>query len=277
MGLRINTNVSALQATSSMKKNARATESMFSKLASGQRISKAADDAAGLAISEKLKGHIRSFQQADRNVNDGISMVQVAEGALGEMGNILVRLRELGIQAASDTIGNNERGYIDVEYQSLKEELERISNITDFNGTKLLNGEGGKIEIQAGIHNNPQEDRITYEAEKVDVTLGSLGIESLSADTKSDAQDSLSYIDGAISKLNSNRSELGAIQNRLTVSTNNLQTSIENMSAANSRIRDLDYAEATAENAKQQILNQATVSVLGQANVNKHSALKLLG
>lgn len=276
MGFRINTNVASLGAQKNLVKNNRSRESNYSKLASGQRITKSADDAAGLAISEKLNGHIRSMKQADRNANDGISMVQVAEGAFGEIGNMLNRLRELAIQSSSDTIGDQERGYVDMEYQNLKQEIDRIAQSTDFNGHKLMNGTGSKFDFQIGIHNDAQLDRITYDAERTDATLSSLGIEGINAASKNDAQDSLASIDSAIGIVNENRAELGALQNRLTVVSNTIQTSSENLSAAYSRIRDLDYAEGTAENAKLSIINSAATSVLAQTNTNGQNALRLL-
>ncbi len=276
MGFRINTNVASLGAQKNLVRNARSREDNYSKLASGQRITKSADDAAGLAISEKLMGHIRSMRQADRNANDGISMVQVAEGAFGEIGNMLNRLRELAIQSSSDTIGDDERGYVDMEYQNLKEEIDRIAQSTDFNGHKLMNGQGGQLDFQIGIHNDATLDRLTYDAERTDATIGALGIDGISALTKGDAQDSLEKLDAAIGFVNENRAELGALQNRLTVVSNGIQTSDENLSAAYSRIRDLDYAQGTAENAKLSIVNSAATSVLAQANTNGQNALRLL-
>src|SRR5690606_17920926 len=167
MGFRINTNVSSLAAQRSLSINNRESESNLSKLASGSRITKAADDAAGLAISEKLKANIRSMKQADRNANDGISMIQTAEGGLNEVSSILTRMRELAIQTASDTVGDTERNMTNMEYQNLKQELERISQVTEFNGMKLLNGEGQKYEFQVGVNNDEFQDRIGYDSQMV--------------------------------------------------------------------------------------------------------------
>lgn len=277
MGFRINTNTASLSAQKALKKTTSKEQNLTTQLATGQRINKSADDAAGLAISEKLKANIRSSQQANRNANDGISMIQVAEGALDEQGNILTRLRELAIQSASDTVGDTERGFTDMEYQQLKNELERISQTTSFNGTKLLNGEGGKLDFQIGAGNDDFQDRITYDAGKINSGLGALGIDGLSVDSKEGAQGSLEAVDSAIDSIAGQRAELGAMQNRLTATSTNLETSIENMSAANSRIRDVDFASATAENASNNILKQAGTSVLSQANSLPNAAMRLIG
>lgn len=277
MGLRINTNVASLQAQTSLNKVGKDSQDSFSKLSSGSRITKAADDAAGLAISEKMKAEIRSTQQANRNANDGISMVQVAEGGLNEASNILTRLRELSIQSASDTVGDVERGMANMEYQQLKSEMDRISKVTEYNGTKLLDGTGEKKDFQIGTKNDDFNDRISFEPAQLDSGLGSMGIEGIEVSSKEGARDSLSSIDSAIEKVSGQRAVLGAIQNRLTSTSNNLQVNAENMSAANSRIRDVDYAEETAKQARNQILTAAGTSVLSQANVSGQSALKLIG
>lgn len=277
MGFRINTNVASLQAQNSLSKVNKETQESFSKLSSGSRINKAADDAAGLAISEKLKSNIRSAQQAGRNANDGISMVQVAEGGLNETSNILTRMRELAVQSASDTVGESERGMTDLEYQQLKSEMDRISQVTEFNGTKLLSGVGDKLEFQIGTGNDSFKDRIGFDPSELNAGIDSLGVESLSVGSKAGAQESLSSLDAAIEKVSGQRAVLGALQNRLTSTTNNLDTSIENMSAANSRIRDVDYASETAKQARNQIIGSAGTSVLAQANMSGQSALKLIG
>ncbi len=277
MGFRINTNVSSIAAQRSLSVNGRESESNLSKLSSGSRITKAADDAAGLAISEKMKGNIRSLKQADRNANDGISMVQTAEGGLNETSSILTRMRELAIQTSSDTVGDVERGMSNMEYQNLKMELERISQVTEFNGKKLLNGEADKFDFQIGANNDDFQDRISFDAGQVNSRTDSLGIAELDVSTKSGSQQSLSSIDSAIEKVSGFRAFLGGIQNRLVSTSNNLQVNVENLSAANSRIRDVDYAEATATKAKNDILNAAGTSVLAQANMTGQSALKLIG
>ncbi len=277
MGFRINTNISSIAAQRSLSVNNREAEGNLAKLSSGSRITKASDDAAGLAISEKLKANIRSLKQADRNANDGISMVQTAEGGLNEVSSILTRMRELAVQTASDTVGDPEREMTNMEYQNLKLELERIAQVTQFNGKKLLNGEGETYEFQVGANNDAFQDRISYNADMVNAKLDGLGISELDVSTKSGSQDSLSAVDVAIEKVSGFRSFLGAIQNRLVSTSNNLQVTSENLSAANSRIRDVDYAEATALKAKNDILGAAGTSVLAQANMNGQNALKLIG
>lgn len=276
MGFRINTNVPSLSAQRSLGQTSKAQESSFAKLSSGSRITKSADDAAGMAISEKLKAEIRSIRQADRNANDGISMVQVAEGGLNETQNILTRLRELAIQSASDTVSDVERGFTNMEYQNLVQEMDRISKVTEFNGIKLLNGEGGKLDFQIGSKGD-ENSVISYEASQVNATIGDLGVEGLEVSTKDGAQSSLANVDAAIEKVSGQRAFLGALQNRLVSTSNSLQVTQENLSAANSRIRDVDYAEETAKQATNQILQAAGTSVLAQANMNGQQALKLIG
>ncbi len=277
MGMRINTNVTSIAAQRTLGNTNQSQASTLGKLSSGTRIVRASDDAAGLAISEKLKAHIRGTQQAERNANDGISMIQIAEGGLNEVSNILVRLRELSVQAASDTIGDTERKFTDLEYQNLISEVERIAQVTDFNGMKLLNGDAAEYDIQVGIHNSPDQDRITYDASSTDARVASLGLDGLTVGNKEDAQGSLATLDHAIESLSGQRANLGAVQNRLFSTINNLQVSNENLSAANSRIRDTDFAAETARNAQFNILQNAGTSVLAQANAQGQAALKLLG
>jgi flagellin len=277
MGFRINTNVSSIAAQRSLSVNNRESESNLAKLSSGSRITKAADDAAGLAISEKMKANIRSLKQADRNANDGISMVQTAEGGLNESSSILTRMRELAVQTSSDTVGDTERGMSNMEYQNLKLELERISQVTEFNGKKLLNGEGDKYDFQVGANNDAFQDRISFDAKQVNSGLGALGVSELDVSSKEGSQESLAALDSAIEKVSGSRAFLGGIQNRLVSTSNNLQVNVENMSAANSRIRDVDYADATATKAKNDILSSAGTSVLAQANMSGQNALKLIG
>ena len=277
MGFRINTNIASISAQRSLGISNRESESNLSKLSSGSRITKAADDAAGLAISEKLKANIRSMKQADRNANDGISMIQTAEGGLNEVSSILTRMRELAIQTASDTVGDVERGMTNMEYQNLKQELDRISQVTEFNGQKLLDGNGKKYDFQIGVNNDEFQDRIGYDSQMVNARVDDLGVAELDVSTKEGSQTSLANVDQAIEKVSGYRSFLGAIQNRLISTSNNLQVNVENISQANSRIRDVDYADATAQQAKNSILNAAGTSVLAQANANGQNALKLIG
>lgn len=277
MGLRINTNTQSIKAQNSLKGNVKQKNDALSKLASGERINKAADDAAGLAISEKLKANIRGSQQASRNAGDGISMIQTAEGGLQEVSNILIRMRELSVQSASDTVGEKERQFTDLEFQQLNEEIDRIANTTKFNGRDLINGEGGEVDIQVGVNNNAENDRITYSPDQTTAKTSDLGIEGLNVQSQEAAQDNLERIDSALQKVNGNRAELGALQNRLQSTERNLGTSVENMSASNSRIRDTDVAKATAELTKSNILTNASTSVLAQSNSSQNSALKLIG
>jgi len=277
MGFRINTNVSSIAAQRSLNQVNRNSEGTLAKMSSGSRISKSADDAAGLAISEKLKGQIRSNNQAKRNANDGISLVQTAEGGLNEISNMLTRLRELSIQAASDTVGDTERSFSDMEYQNLKQEIERISQVTEFNGQKLLSGQGDKMDFQIGSNNDEFQDRISYDVASANASTGSLGIDAISVASKEGAQSSLEALDRASELVSGQRASIGALQNRLLATSNNLDVTVENLSAANSRIRDVDYAKISAENAKNQILTQAGTSVLAQANASGQNALRLIG
>jgi flagellin len=277
MGFRIKTNTSAIAAQRALKQANRDQESNLGKMAAGTRIVKSSDDAAGLAISNKLDGHIRSIKQANRNTNDGISMIQVAEGGLNEQSSILVRLRELAIQSSSDTISNTEREFTDMEYQNLKLEMQRIAEVTEFNGTKLLDGQGEPLEFQIGINNDGFQDRIIYDRVNQNAQIENLGIAELEISTKEGAQSSLMSIDDAITTLSKERATLGALQNRLVSTSRNLEIAEENLSGANSRIKDLDYASATAENASNNIMNQANTMVLGQANQLGSNALRLIG
>jgi flagellin len=277
MGFRINTNTASIAAQRSLSNTTRTQENSLAKLSSGTRITKSGDDAAGMAISEKLKANIRSSYQADRNANDGISMIQVAEGGLNEIQNILVRFRELSIQSASDTVGDTEREFTDKEFQQLKNELDRISQVTQFNGTNLLDGSGDDKEFQIGLNNDEFQDRIVYESGDIDAGLSTLDLDCLAVDSKDGAQDSLENIDAAIETVSGQRATLGALQNRLVSTSQNLQISIENQSAANSRIRDVDYAAETAKNATNNILRNAGTSVLAQANSTGQGALRLIG
>lgn len=277
MGLRINTNVTSLSAQRTLGVNNDAQAKSLGKLSSGTRIVRSADDAAGLAISEKLKAQVRGQNQAERNANDGISMIQTAEGGLSEIGNILIRMRELSVQAASDTVGDTERSFTDLEYQNLKQEIERISQVTEFNGKKLLNGVGETYDFQIGINNNDFQDRIKFNTEMLNSSSENLGVEGLSISNKEGAQEGLASLDSAIQQVSGQRAELGAKQNRLQSTIQNLQVSSENLNAANSRIRDTDYAAETAMNAKLSILNAAGTSVLAQSNAQGQNALKLIG
>jgi flagellin len=277
MGMRVSTNVGAINAQRNLVTSQRVMNKSMSQLASGSRINIAADDAAGLAISEKLKASIRSARQANRNANDGISMVQTAEGGLNEIGNIIVRLRELGIQAASDTVGDTERAFINQEVNQLKQEINRIASVTTWGTTKLLDGSTPTFDFQVGLYNNSEDDRISFEASKNKATLDALGLDGLDYSSKRGAQTALSALDGAQTQVNGMRANLGALQNRLASTVDNLSVAEENMSAANSRIRDTDVALASSEMTRNNILLQASTATLAQANSVNQLALKLIG
>lgn len=277
MGMRVTTNLTAINAQRNLMSSQRSLSKSMSQLASGSRINIAADDAAGLAISERLKAGIRSSRQANRNANDGISMVQTAEGGLNEIGNIVTRLRELGIQAASDTMGGTERGFLDKEVQQLKSEIQRIATSTKWGTTNLLDGQTPHFDFQIGIFNNPEEDRIMFDSSANNAQLDSLGLAGLDYTSKEGAQDALSRLDEAQNTVNGYRANLGALQNRLSSTVDNLGVLEENMSAANSRIRDTDVAMASSEMTRNNILLQAGTATLAQANQTNQLALKLIG
>jgi flagellin len=277
MGLRIATNVPSITAQRNMGNTQREMGKAMAQLSSGSRITKAADDAAGLSISENLKSHIRGYGQASRNANDAISLVQVAEGGLSEISNIITRFRELGVQAASDTISDKERGFIDKEVQQLKAEADRIAKSTRFGETKLLDGSGGGFDFQVDIGNDDFIDRIGFDASEQNATVSALGLDSLDFTAKEGAQEALEVLDGSQQVVNGFRANLGAIQNRLISTTENIGTAVENLSAANSRMRDADVAASTAELTRNQIMLQATTGVLAQANAAPQQALRLLG
>ena len=277
MGMRVTTNISAINAQRNLNGSQRMIGKSMAQLASGSRINIAADDAAGLAISEGLKASIRSAAQAQRNANDGISMVQTAEGGLNEIGNIVVRLRELGIQASSDTVGEVERGFLNKEVEQLKSEVQRIASVTTWGKTKLLDGSTPTFDFQVGLFNNAEEDRISFDASQNVATLDALGLSGLDYTSKEGAQTALENLDSAQELVNGYRANLGALQNRLTSTVDNLGVAHENMSAANSRIRDTDVAQASSEMVRNNILLQAGTSTLAQANQSNQLALKLIG
>jgi flagellin len=277
MGFRISTNVASINAQRNLGDSQVKAANSMAQLSSGSRINKAADDAAGLAISENMKAGIRSTRQANRNAQDGVSLVQVAEGGLNEIGSIVTRLRELGIQAASDTIGDTERGFVNKEVVQLKDEMQRIAQVTTWGKTKLLDGSTPQYDFQVGVYNNESEDRISFKASENIATLDALGLAGVDYSSKEGAQNALASLDKAQDNINGMRSNLGALQNRLTSTINNLGVSEENMSAANSRIRDTDVAAASAEMTRNNILLQAGTATLAQANSKDQLALKLLG
>lgn len=276
MGMRVSTNVTAINAQRSLVTSQRAIGKSMAQLSSGNRINIAADDAAGLAISENLKAQIRSARQANRNANDGVSLIQTAEGGLNEISNIVVRLRELGIQASSDTVGDVERGFLNKEVNQLKAELDRIANVTTWGTTKLLDGTSPKFDFQIGIFADAEANQISFDAAENTATLSALGLEGIDFTSKEGAQEALSLLDKSQENINGMRSNLGALQNRLVSTTDNLSVTEENLSAANSRIRDADIAASSAEMTRNNILLQASTSTLAQANQVNALALKLI-
>jgi flagellin len=276
MGMRITTNVAAINAQRSLVNSQRNIQNSMAQLSSGQRINKSADDAAGLAISENMKAQIRSAVQASRNANDGISLVQTAEGALGEIGNITTRLRELAVQSASDTLGDRERGLINKEVEQLKNEISRIANTSSWNSTKLLDGSTPVFDFQVGLYSTDQ-DVISYDSSNNVATLEALGLRDLDFSTKEGARSAMMSLDDAQDSINGMRSNIGALQNRLTSAVDNLAVTQENLSAANSRIRDTDIAATSSDMARNNVLLQASTATLAQANQNSQLALKLLG
>lgn len=281
MGLRINSNLPALNAQRNLSKSQLDLERSLDRLSSGLRITRAGDDAAGLAISDKLTAQVRGLAQAQRNANDGISVIQTAEGALNEVSNILIRLRELAVQSASTAgVSNNERSFIQNEFSSLQSEITRIAQATQFGGRTLLDGSlsgsGNSLVFQVGIFNNSAVDRFSLDIGSA--TASGLAIQQTDAavSTATAAQNALAQIDTALTSVSTLRGNLGASQNRLQSTINNLAVSIETLSAANSRIRDVDVASETAALTRAQVLQQAGIAVLAQANVSSQVALTLL-
>ncbi|MEN0058172.1 MAG: flagellin [Bdellovibrio sp.] len=274
MGLRIATNTASIAAQRVLSKQQKRAEHSAQALASGSRIVNAADDAAGLAISENFKGQLKGITAARNNANNAISFAQVGEGGLNEVSNILIRLRELGVQAASDTVSDTERGFLNNEAQQLISEANRIAKTTTFGNTKLLDGSGGRLEFHVGAYGG--DDNIISFDFDADATTSSLGIAGISVKDKGDARDTLESVDEAMQKVGTLRANFGAMQSRLESAVSNLDVSFENLSAANSRIRDTDIAKETAEMASASILQNTAVSVLAQANQMPSVALKLV-
>ncbi|MBL8622546.1 MAG: flagellin FliC [Myxococcales bacterium] len=279
MAISILTNVASLNAQRNLNTTQTALSASIGRLSSGMRINNAADDAAGLGISENLKADLRSLSQASRNANDGVSMSQVAEGSMNEMQGIVTRMRELSVQSANQTLGTTERGYIQTEFGQLRNEINRISAVTEFNGQKLVDGSASAgLSFQVGMQNTAN-DRISMSITKLTTsTLGStsLHIASASLSTATNARAALGAFDKAIEQLSTARAKVGAVQNRMQVTISNLSVAHENLSAANSRIRDVDVASETSQLTKAQILSQAGLAVLSQANQLPNSALSLL-
>ena len=274
MAISINTNVASMFSQSNLGRATSGLQDSMSRLSSGLRIRSAADDAAGLAISEDFKAEIRSLNQASRNANDGVSLAQTADGALKEVAGMLGRMRELSVQARNGTVNTAQKGYLDDEFKELKEEIDRIVNTTEFNGVKLINGDqSGGISFQVGSGTS-SDDRLTLSV--ATSSAAALGLTNSSITTTSAADSAITALDSAIADVSERRASIGAMQNRLSVTMSNLDTYVTNLEAANSRIVDVDVASETARLTKQQILVQAGASMLAQANQGPQIALSLL-
>ena len=275
MGLRVNTNVTSINAQRNLSSVTGRLSNNFRRLSTGLRISTAADDAAGLAISERLRSQVRSLDQAKRNANDGISMVQTAEGALNEVSSILTRLRELSIQANNGTVSGTDKDTLNEEFESLVNEIDRIGNSTEFNDIKLLDGSLPSVSFQVGFGTAAGIDTLDVTLEEA--TANNLGLDTLNIGSTGSQNAAITAIDDAINTVSGLRGSLGAVQNRLGSTINNLAIQTENLTAAESRIRDVDVAYETAQLTRNNILQQASISVLAQANAQPQAALSLLG
>lgn len=273
MSLIINNNPSSIAAQRNLSTNTVALARSVERLSSGLRITRAADDAAGLGLSETLRAHVRSINQAIRNSSDGISLTQVADGAASTSGSLLARLRELASQSSSGTVGSTERSYIDQEFLALRSEIDRIATVTEFNGQALLSGSSISFTVQVGFKSGTGN---TLSLALNDLTISSLGISSVNVSTAANAQSALGNIDSAISAIATARAEYGSIQNRFEATIASLQVTSETLTAAESRIRDADVAYETSIFTKNQILVQTGIAVLAQANTLPQQALALL-
>lgn len=277
MGLRIKTNIASEAVQTNLKAVSQKADSALQQLSSGKRITKASDDAAGLAIATNLNAQTKGLRQAVRNANDGASMVQVAEGGLNEVGNILVRLRELTVQSASDTVGEQERGFLDKEYQNLLSEVDRIAESTTFGKQGLLNGSGpDQMDFQVGIQSD-KSNQIGFESSATDARASTLGVDGTGVADKDDALDAIESIDGAINTVSSYRANLGAVQSRLQSTVSNLETQALNQDNARSVIEDADVAAASAELASASVIKAAGIATLSQTNNLPNSTLRLIG
>lgn len=275
MGLRINTNVASIGGQRVLTKQQGRMEHAQLAISSGSRIVKAADDAAGLAISENIRGQLSGIKMARSNAFNAQSLIQVSEGGLNEISNIMIRLRELGVQAASDTVSDVERSFLDQEAQQLIEESDRIARSTKFGNQALLDGSGKEMEYHVGPFADESQNVIKYKV-SADATTSNLGIDGLSLADKSGARSTLEAVDAGLVKVGQMRADFGAVQSRLQTTTSNLDIQYENLSAAKSRIADADIAFEAAEMTSANILQQATIGVLAQANQNGAAALKLI-
>ena len=275
--LAIMTNAGALRTQANLMTTTRNLNKTIGRLSSGLRVTSAADDAAGMAVTENMRGQLRGYQQAMRNTNDGVSILQTAESAYQSISDTLIRMRELAVEAANDSLSDTERGFLNTEFADLSEEITRISDVTEFNGINLLDGSagaGGTMTFQVGTRNSA-DDRITVTLEDQDAAA--LGVDTSGVDTQANAQAAIEEIDTALESLSTDRSVLGSTINTLNVSVSNLATTIENYGASMGQIRDADIGEESAEFARQQVLQQAGVAMLSQANALPNLALRLLG
>ncbi len=277
MGIRINSNTASIVARRHLERASQEKTKSLSRLASGERIVNSGDDAAGLSMGSQLTAKVRGLEQAQKNTNMGITFIQVAEGAFNEVSNILIRMRELSVLSASDTVGGErERGLLGQEFEQIKQEITRIANSTEFNGKKLINGEGGSdFTFYVGASSG-EESIIRFDASGINATAEGLDVDGLSIEDRDDAVDSLSQIDESIIRLNENRAGLGALQSRMHSAANHLSLSIENLSAAKSVILDTDVAKESAALVKSTIQENVALAVLAQANATPASVLKLL-
>ena len=274
MGMTVRTNISAMMASGTLGRTNKSLGDSLQKISSGMRINSAADDAAGLGVATSLETDVIGTHQAMRNTNDGISIIQTAEGATEEVTDMLQRMRELAVQSASETLANDERSYIQDEFVQLRSEVARIAATTEFNGISLADGSGtGSIDVQVGI-NNATSSRIAIQL--VDLTTSSLGIQAVDLSSSTAAQSALDFLDTALGSVNSGRSELGSVQNRLESALNNSQVYAQALSAAESVIRDTDYATETSNLTKLQIMQQAGTAALAQAKNLNQSVISLL-
>ncbi len=275
MGFRVATNYNALQTERMLQKNTQNSNRVLGQVASGDRITQAAVDPSGLAISEKLKAKVRSQGQGIRNTNDAVSLFQVAEGALNEMSSMAVRLRELSMASATDTYSDSERSMMSMEFNNLKSEIQRIAQSTEYNGQRLLNGNGKTYDFQVGVHNEDNE-RLSFNTQKLNSSLDALNATNLSISSKENARSSLKGIDQMISSLSDKRATLGAKSKRLYHAAENLKVGEVNTMATNSRIRDTDMAEAMSKKVSLDLIQNATVSAMGQTSIAPQNALKLI-
>lgn len=275
--MRVSTNVQSMVAQRYVQQHTEEQARVDSELSSGERIVRAADDPAGLAISEKMKSILRSNSQAERNTNDSISLLQVAEGSLNTMQEITARLRELSMQSASDTVSDMDRSVIDREFQQMKREVERLTFSTSFNGNNIIKNKNSVYDLQIGVNDDKNLDRIRYDMGKIMDSSNNFGIASINLRSKESSQQSLSALDKMMTEISGSRAQLGSMSNRMNSIMQNLQVSRENLSSSNSKIRDADVASESANKAKVQIAQSASLAMLKLSNDQPGTILKLVG